>query len=180
MQKTNSRIVLRAEKIRNIQQKDLQRLAGYSQEQLCKPAPNGGWSLIQVLNHLYLTQKGTINFLEKQIADKNLLAEKITLRNRFNALFLARALKSNKKFKAPSRLPEPLNDTDFGELKEKFEAMMANTMQIAEDFPKELENKKIFKHPRAGWLNIFDVLNFIHDHWYHHEYQMASLEKELK
>ena len=110
----------KAQKLSTLQNADLSRFEKYSQEQLWKVPEDGGWSLTQVLNHLYLTQKGTLNFVGQQLED-NARLEKITWRERINALGLTYYLRSKKKFKAPSRLPEPLNDTEFSVLKSKYE-----------------------------------------------------------
>lgn len=168
----------KAQKLSTLQNADLSRFEKYSQEQLWKVPEDGGWSLTQVLNHLYLTQKGTLNFVGQQLED-NARLEKITWRERINALGLTYYLRSKKKFKAPSRLPEPLNDTEFSVLKSKYEKLQAQCEDLASKFPNHKAKSKIFKHPRAGWLSITDVIDFMYNHWYHHQFQMQRLENGL-
>jgi len=41
--------------------------------------------------------------------------------------------------------------------------------------PVELEDKFIFKHPRSGLFNIDQTLNFVREHYLHHERQLNAL-----
>ena len=86
----------------------LQILNALNDEEFTATPLSGGWSISQVINHLITAETGTIKYISK----KKLGAENLKnagVRSQFNAAALKLALKTNKRFKAPSVLSAPEN-----------------------------------------------------------------------
>ena len=96
------------------------------------------------------------------------------VKNQLNATALKLALKSNKRFKAPSVLPVPSNSS-----KEKSLKAWNKTRETLNDLfiglDPSLYKKEIFRHPIAGYLNAEQTLHFINDHMNHHEKQIIRI-----
>ena len=60
-------------------------------------------------------------------------------------------------------------------MKQYFDKNSADFKKILQDLPVELEDKFIFKHPRSGMFNIDQTLNFVREHYLHHERQLDAL-----
>ncbi len=163
-----------------MQQQDLQRLSQYSQEQLQRQPSEGKWSIIQVLNHLYIAQKGVMNYLDKKATERETHLKKTSLKNRLRSFALNRFLKSNKKARAPKSLPEPHNDTRIEDLRERFATMAAQGQKQIPEYPSEWKGKNVFKHPYVGGLSLLGTFSFMKNHWVHHQKQLHRLEEEIK
>ncbi|MGB0166324.1 MAG: DinB family protein [Luteibaculum sp.] len=162
-----------------MQKEDINKLSTWPKEQLYAAPNENSWSAIQVLNHLYLSQKGTFNFLNKQLENTKDVPKSLAIKNYVADILLSRFLRSDKKVKAPSKLPEPDKDTDFEVLKEKYTALASLGEEILDKIPGKWSGKAVFRHPRAGWLGTKATFRFLKDHWEHHRYQIKNLEKEL-
>ncbi|TXC81355.1 DinB family protein [Luteibaculum oceani] len=166
-------------KLTLMQIEDLDRLSEFQDIDLQRETSESKWSAIQVLNHLYMTEKGTINFLEKSLGKSDELG-KVNFKNRFRAYLLQRFLKSKRKAKAPSKLPDPKNDTSLEELKSKFDRLHSQHDEFLNKVPSNIFGKTVFKHPYIGWMEINDVYRFMANHWAHHRHQLERIEKDLK
>lgn len=162
-----------------MQIEDLDRLSAFPDTDLQKETSQSKWSAVQVLNHLYMTEKGTLNFLEKSQNQPEGL-HKVNLKNRMRAFLLQRFLKSKKKAKAPAKLPDPKNDTSLEELKSKFDRLHHQHQEFLDKLPSNIFGKTVFRHPVVGWMEINDVYKFLANHWVHHRHQLERIEKDLK
>ncbi len=162
--------------INNIKNKLLNKVAKYSQEELNKVPEYGGWSAGQVLFHVAFAESGTI-----LVINKNLAENKVYLKGNFRSvlsnIFLVISLKLPLKFKAPKAVSKVPDSITFEEISNYFDKNTQDFKKILEELPNELENKLIFKHPRAGLFTIHQTLNFTREHYLHHESQLDRLLK---
>ena len=170
----SEQLVKSYESIESVKNKFLKKMDGISDDAFNKKALDGKWSLAQTFYHLHLVESGTIYTIQK-----NLKADKVKLNagfdNIFRSIFLGLVLKSPFKFKAPklvSDLPERIS---LQEIKDLFEKNNQNFKSILNDLPKELESKQIFKHPLVGLFTINQTLDFVREHYLHHERQLDKL-----
>lgn len=84
-------------------------------------------------------------------------------------------LKLPLKFKAPKQVSKVPEQISLEELQTYYDKNSAAFKKILNDLPVELEDKFIFKHPRSGLLNIDQTLNFVREHYLHHERQLNAL-----
>lgn len=142
-------------------------------EIIFKLAPNK-WSITQIIFHLVKSEQLTfIGFSRNVEKRENLKNSGIAGYARYIALSIA--LKSHFKFKAPALVSNMPEKYDIQELKNKWNTIRSNFGKTLEEFPETLENKEIFKHPIAGWLNAGQMLDFLNDHFDHHNRQIQNL-----
>lgn len=142
-----------------------------------RPAPDGGWSGVQVIRHLIGSEGGIITLLEKQLQKAAPTLPKATLRTWLNGWLLSLALRRRgQRFKAPARLqPPPANPADLAALRTEWATLRARLHALLAAFPATHHGRNVFNHPRAGWLNLTQTMRFMADHVRHHREQVARL-----
>lgn len=156
----------------------LNNLVDFSEEELNYKPSEKEWSIAQVIEHLIESETGTnkyINYKLKNIEEQ----PKAGLKSYLSSKVLNKKLKSDEKFKVPSVLSEPETGKSYPELKEKWDKSRMYLIKTVENFPKGKSNKAIFKHPKAGLLNMSQTMNFLINHLHHHIPQIDALRIKL-
>lgn len=138
-----------------------------------KPAP-GKWSPIQILHHLILAESGTYQYVKKKTGNPDQL-EKSGWREKLNYIILSIFLKAPLKWKAPkvaSDLPEQDSLSHTADL---YSALRSEWKQLIEEMPEDISDKKIFRHPIAGRMNLEDTLGFMELHAKRHFNQIREI-----
>lgn len=140
---------------------------------------NGGWSAMQVLYHLVLVEEHSIAYLRKKLSFKPELP-KSGIGAAFRSLLLNISLQlPGLKFKAPKaaasdRIPE---QGDLAEIQERWLKTCADWRDFLEQMPDLLPEKALYRHPRAGMLNLDQTIRFLQGHFRRHRRQiMRSLK----
>ena len=160
--------------IASIKQKLLAKISTISDEKFNELPSNGGWSLGQTYYHVYFSEYGTIKTIQKNLRENKVMND-TKIGDVFRNIFLVIMLKLPIKFKAPkvvSKVPEIISKK---EIEEMFAKNSEEFKSILNDLPNDLENKQIFKHPIAGLFNINQCMNFVREHYMHHERQIDAL-----
>jgi uncharacterized damage-inducible protein DinB len=142
-----------------------------------KQAPPGKWSIQQILAHLIAAEKLSIIYLNKKILgikdapDTGVLEE-------IKMVLLQISQRLPLKFKAPRVVVEntPAYAT-FEELTADWDKTRTELKNLLEKFDDTQIKKKIYKHVRAGRLNIQHALIFFREHIIHHTPQINRLLK---
>jgi hypothetical protein len=137
------------------------------------------WSTIQICFHVVKSEQLTILSLYKNLELKDQLRDSgitTSIRN----ISLSLVLKSNFKVKAPAIVANMPEDYDLTELMKKWETIRISLKNFLDNFPEQYLNKEIFKHPYAGWLNLFQALKFLQNHFDHHEAKVIKLIEVYK
>ena len=155
----------------------LQVLEALTDEEFTEKPKAGEWSVSQVINHLIDAENSTMGYISKKLQGGINLKDS-GVKSQLNSTALKLALKSNKRFKAPSILREPANKPKEKSLKtwNKTREMLAELFMSIEPV---LLKKEIFKHPVAGYLNAEQTLHFINDHMGHHEKQIIRIIQSI-
>lgn len=168
MKKVNARLA-RLEKTR-IQLEQL--LKEYSAEQLNKTPPPGGWSPAEVLKHILDVESGTLMYCENKLHKHGTDLKNTGFRERRNTLLLRLALRSPLRFHVPSALPEVKGPYDAEALLRQWTELRERYRAFTLSFPAELEQARLFRHPRAGMLNLGQTLSFLQAHLNRHLKQL--------
>lgn len=139
----------------------------------------GKWSIGQILYHIILVERITVISLQKNIKNLSTLEESST-KNVLSSQLLKRALRSDRKFKAPDIAAKVPDKTSLNELTPKWEKIRNDFTALLEIFPQEEENKLVYDHPYAGKLNIIQTLDFLVEHLQHHQRQIDNIKIKLK
>ncbi|QSE97976.1 DinB family protein [Fulvivirga lutea] len=154
--------------------------ADVSEAQANKKFDEGQWSLAQTLFHLYLVEQKTFEDISKRIKN-NQKAENVGIKEKFRHSLLKLFLKLPIKYKAPRTVSEPIPEvvnleelkSDWANLRESFRLLLS----IQTDSQLEL---KLFKHPRVGYLNLIQTIEFIKAHHKHHLAQIKRLLSNIQ
>lgn len=157
----------------------LQHLKSLNSEQLNFHEP-AKWSLNQVYAHLIASEQLSVNYLKKktqglaQLPNTGFVEElKMTV------LIISQRLPV--KFKAPKVVVE---NTPIYESAKQIEEAWNNTRsdlaQVLNRFAEDQLNRKVYRHPLAGLLNIKQALRFFQEHMIHHQPQIKNLLRQIQ
>lgn len=139
-------------------------------------APVGKWSIQQILAHLIAAEKLSIMYLQKKILGI-LEAENTGLWEEVKMILLRLSQRLPFKFKAPRTVIENTPSyASFDELVTDWDKTRAELKALLEKFDDNQIKKQIYKHVRAGRLNIQHALMFFHEHIVHHTPQINRLK----
>lgn len=157
----------------------LQNLQSLSNEQLNFHEP-GKWSLNQVYAHLIASEQLSVNYLKKktqglaQLPNTGLVEEL-----KMAALIISQRLPV--KFKAPKVV---VDNTPVYESARQIEEAWNNTRSdmalVLNRFTDDQLNRKVYRHPLAGLLNIKQTLRFFQEHIIHHQPQIKNLLRQIQ
>lgn len=145
------------------------------------PGP-GQWSAAQVVHHLVAAETGIGQYIDKKLLQTEEL-EKAGLRHTLKSLLLRALLRLPFiKFEAPARVKALTTDTvpPLPELQREWAAARRRLEQTLNEYPSQLLNRAIFKHPRSGMLTIYQTLDFMLDHVLHHQRQLERIAKVVQ
>ncbi|MEL6143165.1 MAG: DinB family protein, partial [Bacteroidota bacterium] len=149
-----------------------QALSSFDEDTLNRKTSNGGWSAIQCMHHLILSEEGSLAYVKKKLSFSPQLPNK-NLGSSLRSQLLVGYLKSPIKRKAPSyisgdALPQRASLADTMK-------RWNNGRQDLQAFLQELDpkwyNKQVYKHPFSGRISIDNMLAFFLAHFQRHRKQ---------
>ena len=150
-------------------------LASYSNEQLHKK--RNGWSIIQVLSHLQMSETVSLAYMQKK-KHAGTAMQKVSPWSQLKMLMIKLMLSSKLKFKAPKNLSNPPDHYTLQEMKAFWMTQREKLKGFVDDFPEVLYNRAILKHPIAGPQHLYNTLKFFQYHLLHHQYQINRITEE--
>ncbi|MFN4256690.1 MAG: DinB family protein [Saprospiraceae bacterium] len=148
-------------------------------ETLSRKPADGGWSAIQTMQHMALTDGGSLAYVRKKLSFNPEL-ERPGLGAWIRYQLLIATLRSPLRFKAPKSVgaPEVLpNDAAFADVRAAWLKAIDDWENFLRTMPAELADKAVFKHPRAGRLSWAQVIGFFHPHLDRHRGQILRAVK---
>ena len=159
---------LRCDRLEERKAKLFERLGGLSDEVLNRRPPDDGWSVIQVVAHLSLAEELSVRYLAKKLAEGGADAPRAGFGSAFRSGLLTLALRSPLRFKAPTRSTDVPERATFSEVAAHWDTVRSSLLATVEAVPPEVADRAIFKHPRAGRINLDQALSFMEEHFDHH------------
>lgn len=152
----------------------------FSPEQLhFKPAPDS-WSMMEVMHHLYTSEKLSANFIKN--FDFNRKNEKLGLMSLLKTILLVNRLNSKKKFKAPKVLTENKDTFNLSDdphtFQHQWDELRNEIKKIMQDFPDEKLSYFSFYQPVIGKITLPQTLQFFKAHLRHHEHQVEAINHD--
>ncbi|MBC8084096.1 MAG: DinB family protein [Hymenobacter sp.] len=177
----NHRLHLRFEQLEHAANRLFQTAEALGDKTHQAPAA-GQWSAAQVVHHLLIAETGINHYIEKKLRGTEEL-QKAGLSHRLKSLLLRVLLRvPGFRFKAPPRLKELTPDqvAPLPQLRQEWDAGRRCLERILNEYPDQLLNRAIFKHPRSGMLTIYQTLDFMVDHILHHQRQLERISRAVK
>ncbi|WP_340373106.1 DinB family protein [Peribacillus sp. FSL E2-0218] len=144
---------------------------GLSDEQLNAHPEEGRWSIIQVLDHLYLMERA----ITKSIADKLQSDEKVPAADKPIELTVNREVK----VEAPSYVVPSESFQTLQEVKDKLAESRAALVQLVDSADEKDLEEKSFPHPLFKDLSLKQWIPFVGLHEKRHLLQIEELKSKL-
>jgi len=151
----------------------LKELAAHSAEALdCPPAP-GKWSALQVMQHLMRSEELSMRYLQKKLSYQPDL-QKAGPVTGLRSWLLRTYLQLPFKFKAPQAVDAANFESDLtlDELAGRWKATRAELRAFLDGLPDDLYDKAVYKHPFAGRLTLYGMVDFFDGHFRRHREQI--------
>jgi uncharacterized damage-inducible protein DinB len=139
---------------------------------------DGGWSVLQVMHHLILSEEGSLRYVKKKMSFNPEL-KRGGWGHRLRSLLLSVFLGLPFKFKAPKGVAgEALpTESDFQATAQRWLDTRRELRGFIAELPPEVLRTALYRHPRAGRLTLMGMLRFFHEHFRRHR---AQIERVLK
>lgn len=137
------------------------------------------WSGDELLLHLYLTEKFTLSYLKKKIAE-NKVNTSSSWTSFFRSYFLLRFLRSSRKALSPKIVnPRLYPETKSRALVMKdFRGIRADWIRFIEERKADYWKGDVFKHPYAGPLKGTQMMDFLLTHFERHLSQFKGRQHQ--
>jgi uncharacterized damage-inducible protein DinB len=138
-------------------------------------APEGKWSVSQILAHIIAGERLSVQYLNKKMLGINDVKNSgITEELKMLVLKLSQRLPF--KFKAPRTIVDktPVYQT-LDDVISDWNRVRRELGTTLEKFQDHQINKKVYRHVRAGLLNVQHALLFFREHIIHHTPQIERL-----
>lgn len=150
-------------------------LESLSENQLSYKPGSDRWSINEVIQHLILSEQGTHRYLLKKNQAATL--PRAGLPAKLRSIGLTLYLRLPVKFKTQARANVvPGGDASLGQLKQEWEAARQDLFRFITELPPERRRILIFRHPFAGYFDIYQTLRFIDEHIKHHFRQIRRIQ----
>lgn len=147
--------------------------------QLNRAGKNGKWSINQIVSHLVSAERLSVNYIRKkmlgidQAGDSGLMEEMKMIVLKFSQRL------PGLKFRAPRVVIEnTIQHDNLEALRKDWESARQDLKVILEKIPDNRIDRLVYRHVRAGRLNIKHALQFMREHVIHHTPQIKKLAKE--
>jgi DNA-binding FrmR family transcriptional regulator len=159
-------------------QQALQYFEGLSTEQI-NSAPEGEWSMVQVIEHILMSEGGTLGYMMKKTSSGFDVLDRVGEQERLAENMLVKRLDSGERYKAPAVLPDPAGGASLEELSTKWEKLRGQLNAFISSVPEEYYDRLIFKQPAAGMITLNGTMDFLNSHLRHHFVQLERLRSQF-
>lgn len=145
-------------------------LEEYSRAERAK-LPVSGWSMLQVMEHVLISEQGALEYLKKKTKAPY---SEIPMHdpNASKSNLLKEAMLSEKKWQAPEGLPDPTGSQSFENMQIYWDNLRVKLFELIDGLDANYHNRLVFKHPVVGRLSLVETLEFMTHHIIHHTYQI--------
>jgi uncharacterized damage-inducible protein DinB len=134
----------------------------------------GKWSIQQILSHLMIAERLSLQYLNKKVQGIEEV-ENTGMLEELKMIGLKLSQRLPFKFKAPKGLNEVTPILSIDQLKFQWQKDREELKTFLEKITDDQLKKKIYRHVRAGLLNIQHALIFFREHYIHHLPQIKKL-----
>ncbi|HND88654.1 MAG TPA: DinB family protein [Saprospiraceae bacterium] len=157
----------------------LEELAAYPDEALNRTPPDGGWSAVQTLTHLILSEESALAYVRKKLGFGSTF-QRAGWGGKWRSFLLWLALSSPFKFRVPAVVSQEQLPpfATMAQTRARWQQSRAAWEVFFEQMPPQLLDKAVFKHPRAGKIGWGDMLGFFSTHVSRHRQQALRAARQ--
>jgi uncharacterized damage-inducible protein DinB len=149
-------------------------LDALSEDRLSVRPGDQGWTILEVCYHLIRSEELSLMYLKKKLHYKSNLY-KSGISHSIRSFLLISSMRVPFKFKAPQRVSEFPDGLNWPELRQKWEEIRVELMELLQEIPEEYTQLLLYKHPAAGRLTISHMMQFFRTHIHRHIKQITKL-----
>ena len=143
---------------------------------LRRPPVADAWTPLQVLHHITMVERTSIDYLLYKFGTANEPPPRLTLRNRLTGKVVALALVSPMKFKAPSIVDSaqlaPAASLDLDTLAHQMRSNRVELAGVLERLPEAWHRGAAYRHVTGGRMSLNDMMLFLRAHQDRHAKQI--------
>jgi hypothetical protein len=148
--------------------------AGATTEMVLTTKPDGKWSVLEILTHIITAEQLSQAYLRKKMQGIESLPE-AGFSSWLRSGLLTVSQRLPLKYKAPRRVVENTPEgLPLDEIRKRWDSSRQEYRELLEGFTAATVSKAVYKHPRAGYLNVLQMITFYRDHIVHHRPQILS------
>ncbi|TSI02263.1 DinB family protein [Lysinibacillus sp. BW-2-10] len=145
---------------------------GLTDDQLNQVLEEGIWSIVQVLEHLYLMEQLVVDGIQKKLKEGE---DKIVKLRPIH-----RTVDRSIKVQAPQSLVPTNNFQTIEQLKNKLSQSRKSLLTLLDSVNEEVLVKKAMHHPVFGELSLVQWISFVGFHEQRHLSQIEEIKELLK
>jgi uncharacterized damage-inducible protein DinB len=145
-----------------------------SAEQRAFNPASDAWNLLQVLRHIVTSERLSLAYIQRKISSQSNI-QKAGIGARVRSTLLKIALYLPIKFKAPKVAQVDETHPDYESMKSEWDQVRYGFQELIDSIDPETLAKAIYRHPRAGMLNMHQAVEFMETHISHHIKQMERI-----
>lgn len=156
-------------------------LEEYPEAYLNTQINEGKWSVLQIMEHLRVTEQQSLDYIKKKMHYTSDFKE-AGLRSKYNSWILNKLIDSPKKMKAPKieGLSPVFKSYRLKESKDSFLTLRKDLYHYLDQLDEDLFTKAIYKHPAIGRLNFIQMIEFFSRHIKRHLKQIKKITAQHK
>jgi hypothetical protein len=140
---------------------------------------DGGWSAVQVVEHILASESGTLGYMMKKSSGGWDVLEITGQEQIQSSSNLNTRLASNERYAAPAILPQPLNELKADDLEVQWHYSRKKLYEFARQVEPLHYDKLVFRQPAAGMLNLLQTMDFLNLHLQHHIPQIGRIAASI-
>lgn len=137
------------------------------------PEPDA-WNLLQVLRHIVTSERLSLAYIQRKISSSSNVP-KAGFDSWVRSVLLKLALYLPIKFKAPKVAQVNEVHPDYESMKTEWDQVRYGFRDLIDSNDADMLEKAIYRHPRAGMLNMLQAVEFMNIHISHHFKQMERI-----
>ncbi|CAN5624100.1 hypothetical protein BH23GEM11_BH23GEM11_01000 [soil metagenome] len=138
------------------------------------PAAGGGWSAVQVLQHLLLVEELVLSGLDGT-TERGRGTPRKTLRDRVGGLAVSLVFLLRIRVRMPTRRVDPDPALPFAEVEERWSTVGLDLARRLRQANAEEPARTVLRHPVSGPLSAAQTSAFLLAHMRHHERQLQRI-----
>ncbi len=152
----------------------LSELSAVDESRLIKSPGEGQWSPVQVLQHLMLSENGSMQYVRKKTQSGYAGLKPSDWQGKLRSLLVGFYLSLPFKFKAPAVVDTPQfpEVKSFEEIREGYLQTRRRLGELLQGLPEEAFHVLAYRHPLGGRMDLNGMLHFFAAHFERHEKQI--------
>jgi hypothetical protein len=157
----------------------LSELRGWPEGSLGKKPESGGWSALDVIEHLVLTERTIVETMRRNIGRPRRVRISDWLKN--GIVISLMLLPARVRVPAGARQVVPTGETsDLSTLENQWNTARRDLAAFLEAAGEGDLTGGVVRHPAGGWTTIEGALWFLRSHLRHHRYQLSRIDAALR